>query len=418
MALIRIAEPKDYMYSKNPIVYAWETDHYAAYNARMVMEILMDFGSGMEPIGTIEKRPDKNNRYVFNISDILDSAIIEYDMLALSEMNWDNPLKKVNKTLREYTVRVVEYYNNPEETDDTEPAIRKYVIKGGLTHEVFPNLEPWFKEYLAQTNQFLTWLPQKSIINQTQPVTLFFFNYSDTPYTDLKAEFKIAYYDPSTNTNSTTLLTKATGTILDPGQIIILPVHPKAAGLFLLDPSLIITEFTVTLLNEDTVVSETRIFQIDYTPRLHEKNFAYLNSLGGIDHIRCTGKVEPKIEFTSGNAERDPQLNIDYQGEVGYADYDAQIGLKTEFNQSDWESMHVVSGPKTHLEVECFRDFRLSPLKFEYIHVPSSRYLPIIMDQKNYTLPKTGNYPFYYSFNYKYAFQNRVFTPGKSLKLL
>jgi hypothetical protein len=222
--------------------------------------------------------------------------------------------------------------------------------------------------------------------------------------------FSLQFYDETTNTITAITHTKAAGVVLNNKQIIIFPCDPTSASLYDLEPTKKLLSYTVVAMDDETIVSEERTFYLDYVERPDEKCFAYLNSLGGIDHIRCTGKIHPKVDFTGGNSERDPELIIPDSGPE-LALYDPEIPLMREFNLEESESIRVFSGPKTYREVDCFRDFKLSPLKFEFLHWYVGRYLPIIIDQKSINLPKTSEYPFTYDFVYKYAYRNPVYTP-------
>ncbi len=408
MTLVLKAVAPDIAYTMNPIVYAWETDHASEYNARMVMEILMIFDSGPEVIGMVEKRPNQDNIYVFNIAELLNDAIEQFDILAVTELNWDNPLKICSKTQRTYQIRVTEFWGDPENTDGYETPFEKKVVRGGLQHQEFPIFHDWFKGFMPKNKMYLSWLPLQMTIHPKQPITLFLMNYRDIEWSSIKMEFKMDFWDPISNSHIEHTIWKDSLVAVSPGEIIIFPVDPTSADLYSTDPDKQLTSYSVTAYFEETIISETRTYHIDWIDRPDQKTFAYLNSLGGIDHIRCYGSMHPKVDFTQGNAERDAML---YFNGTLQTLYDPTIPIITNFNLEESESVKVFSGAVSHREVDCFRDFKLSPLKFEYLDRPQKRYIPIVIDQKSFNLPKTGNYPFYFDFTFKYAFNNRVYTP-------
>ncbi|HMT29425.1 MAG TPA: hypothetical protein PKD91_09120 [Bacteroidia bacterium] len=408
MTLTARAVPPAVAYTKNPILYAWETDMYNEYNDRMIMKIKVYYESGLMLIAELEKKPNTDNFFVFDISGVLDAAIQEFDILKFSELNWDDSLKKCSKTILEYRIEVVEYWGDSTDKDDTITPIEAWCVKGGLDPKIYPICDPFFEEYILDTQKFLTWIPQKSIISPFQPVTLFLYNYSGSTWNSLQAHFSLTLLDEATNTLSTVLELKAIDTYLAYQEILMIPAGPLNAELFDVDPSKKLIRYTLTIQDDETVVSETRTYILDYIKRNDDKCFAFLNSLGGIDHIRTTGRIDPKSEFSSGHYDRETIPMI----ADGTSTYDGSRALKADFNGIEAESIKIFSGPLTFQELEIFRDFRLSQFKFEYLmKAANPRYVPIYLDSKSFSLPKSNEYPYTLEFNIKHSFESKVFTP-------
>jgi len=412
MSLVQKAQPQPISFTKNPIVFSWETDNYTEYDARMIMTVEMMFEAGWTEIGKIEKRPNSDHQYVFEIEEILDAAINQYDFLRVDQLNYDNPLSLVVKTMRQYRVTIIEYWGDPETTDETVEAIAMACMKGGIAHQWYPFNFKFFTDYLNTTKRFLTWYPGKSLISPKQPQTLFLHNYTDELWSDIKIGFSCAYHIFDTNTIENELIVKDCVTSVYPGYSFIIPAGPLAAGLTILDSSKRLIAYAVFayLGASEAGISISMTYEIDHTPRPHERCFAFVNSLGGFDHIRTTGTLSPKIEFAGGEFERDKKLVIT---DTGDGLYNTHEPLKSQFNLSESETIKVSSGPTTRQMVDLFRDFRLSPLKFEYlIQNGTPKYVPILIDDKSMSFPKTGEYPYTVEFTYRYAFNNRVYTPN------
>jgi hypothetical protein len=395
--------PNGVAYTKNPIVFAFSTDKFAEYNARMYASIVVN----SVVIATIEERPDPNtHQYVFRLQQYLDDYINEYDFLKESELAFTAALPVCSKTAIEYTVNFEEKYSEADTSDASPTSFTGIAIKGGINFESFPDDTDFFDNYLTDTKKFLTWLPEKMKISRLQPITLYFYNYTEGTLNELILSITAKLFNGTTVTTGSDSLNITTA--LAAKDILIVPCGPESIDLFSLFPGSEVLEYTVSLDNHGTQVSEERTFVIDRIIRSNDRIFSYLNSLGGVDHILCTGKAENKGEYSGSVAQREVALDLTSNA----ASYNRMNPQFFDYNLRENILKKVHSGPKTLREIDCFRDFRLSPFKMEYLLLSSPKYVPILFDGKTNTYPKDKDSAPAFDFSYRYGFENNVFTPA------
>lgn len=137
-----------------------------------------------------------------------------------------------------------------------------------------------FWDKLNYNKYFLSWAPLTRYISPTEPVKIYYLNYSGATTLNVKAKLYTA------STDSTVDVDTIASTDMTVYEIILSPDKVDYTGIS--DETLVMME--VWAENESGVrVSEIRSYVMDYAHYEHERYFLFLNSLGAYEVIRSTG---------------------------------------------------------------------------------------------------------------------------------
>lgn len=392
--------PHTTVFSKNPVVFTFDASaNYVQENYRIEALLEINFGSGYKEVAVSEWRPHPVTHIVtMNIESWLNAVFKEYD--------WDNNPEVIidkiiicNKSILPFKFSFYEKYD-PAYSLASDP-FQGSVIIGGLNFQAFPKIN-FFQTFLPSQLKFLTWLPKKINILHRQPFTLFYFNHSPDTWDKLALNVTAFFIKPNGVITQSSVAIDLTALAADPGKLFFFKCGPQSLNLYALQPDYELLKYHLTLVNNEENISETKTFIIDRDNRKRSRIFAYLNSLGGIDHFFTTGKADAKPEYTSALAVFEPEIT---DGE-----YNTIPGQKYQWNQSEALPVKVRTGYKTLEEINCMRDFFLSPFKLEF-NRRTNKYLPILLDSKSINFPKDNDGSPSVEFTFRYAFDNKTFTP-------
>lgn len=217
------------------------------------------------------------------------------------------------------------------------------VLKGGVSQRQvsiwYASGASFYSTYIA-AKKFLTQRPQDDFCHPSQPVKLWFFNEN---FTVNKIRFVCNYADAGQVTTNITI-TQSSNKLYE------LNVNPYHNGLSMVNVAgAKLLNWTVTLYNDATPVSDTRHFQYDY--RYCERPFwlMFANSLGGIDDIYLSGSATEGFETQSTEVYKP-------------AAEDATVFDRTLItpNKTGRNSWNISSGYKSATQILHLRDLLLS----------------------------------------------------------
>ena len=140
-----------------------------------------------------------------------------------------------------------------------------------------------FWDKLNYNKYFLSWAPLTRYISPTEPVKLYYLNYSGATTLTVKAKLYTA------TTDSTIDVDTISADDMTVYEIVLSPDKVSYTGIS--DQTLVMMD--VWIENESSVrVSEIRTYMMDYQHYEHERYFLFRNSLGAYEIIRSTGIMQ------------------------------------------------------------------------------------------------------------------------------
>jgi hypothetical protein len=184
-------------------------------------------------------------------------------------------------------------------TDVTGPV--EYVIKGRLNENQFPAWgDLFFTKYLDANMKFLTWQPDGGMVDVDMPVVLSFLTNFESKPTSLRLWCTVIRNDSSTETWKVEEYSA-----VELYSLLSVSVGYGALGLAGKEGVTGIFKYKIWLGNEaDLRVSEERSFVVDRRYFEYVRYLVMVNSLGGIDVVRCTGVMDRSLKLMVKTAER------------------------------------------------------------------------------------------------------------------
>ena len=184
-------------------------------------------------------------------------------------------------------------------TDVTGPV--EYVIKGRLNENQFPAWgDLFFTKYLDANMKFLTWQPDGGMVDVDMPVVLSFLTNFESKPTSLRLWCTVIRNDSSTETWKVEEYSA-----VELYSLLSVSVGYGALGLAGKEGVSGIFKYKIWLGNEaDLRVSEERSFVLDSRYFEYVRYLVMVNSLGGIDVVRCTGVMDRNLKLMVKTAER------------------------------------------------------------------------------------------------------------------
>lgn len=279
--------------------------------------------------GNFNLKPDANGKVYFYFNAYIDS-LLTYNMPANSLVNeCDTQYTQFFVHTREvWDADVTEAFNEHEESK-MRVALKMGVEKHRYSRNNFFN-------YFDANKCFFTWVPTNRFVFVNQPNYLTVFIPSGN--TD-GLKVRVAY----TKFDGTRIIFFHSIAGLE-GYLFHLNVNPVTLGIIASAAGDLVQRFTVSILDaaDQTIINPFTFF-IDYTPLYNYYDLLYFNSLGGVDSIRVTGKVNSSFDIQSERAEggfsllessvinKNPDtiataiaISRKYKGDAGWCDHKQQ----------------------------------------------------------------------------------------------
>lgn len=330
---------------------------------------------------TAKITPDANDNAVFQLQDGL------ADFFPLTDFN---PFAVVNmQLLTDNIVRAqfykAESYGEPQ-VDQASTLVETFtVLNGGLPKQI---TEDFFAEILPVTKQFLTWAPSRKRVTQIQPELLHFFVYSNT-ITELNLIAKLYFTDGTNSTHTIDTVTAVTAE-----QIYRMPSGYTQLGLSALAASKVVSKYEVYLTNQaDVIVSDLRLYVMDYQDNLENRFWLFTNSLGVFEIIRTEGKTSETHELTK-------ETSSNYLP----AGYPVSLGEIQSRTLGSTETLDVSTGYlDSKTEAVWAKEILLSDKVF--LLTADSR-IPYRITTRNYTPYQDKNFRYFLRFQAVLAYNN------------
>lgn len=300
-------------------------------------------------------------------------------------------VQRNTKSCRKYYIRYAEAYGSTQVIKKVKSTPVKWVMLGGTGKaaedgfsipDTFLNggYHLFLKQEPASKNLALTQCEWLSMVWLTGPIASI----------KLKVKTYFTVGDPVTHDAFTiTDLAKYDKVSFPSG-----PTQLNLPGLYV---DQIITYYEVWLTDgADAPVSEIKTYRLNYEYQAAPRWFSYLSSFGCYDTIYTIGKGSVEYDLISQKATLTKTNTFQFSsGEV--IEFDTQLEHKET----------VLSGYVSKRELKRYRDFFLSPNKFQ---VRSSRAYPVMLNSKSIKELRDNDYLFYVEFETGYRFTDELWT--------
>lgn len=275
---------------------------------------------------------------------------------------------------------------NPNYTN-TEASKPRIAIKGGIeSHRYARN--NFFVNYFDVQKPFFTWQPSHRMVWVDQPLYLTVFSKDGS----LKGCVLRVKHRTTANVETITNIS-----LTQEGFIVHIKTDPASLGI----PTADLYWWEVSIVKGvDIIVSGYRYYK-NYDPVYNATDLISINSLGGVDTIRLTGEITSGIERNNQDAEGG--FKTDEWSSIVKSHHASQQGItyRRTFKGD-------VGYQRTIEEQESLIGVLLSTLIYRII---DSRYVPVIINQKNLQLRKSTDKLVSFPVEGANSGEDEVFTP-------
>lgn len=277
------------------------------------------------------------------------------------------------------------------------------IVYGGLNKEKYPNVN-FFKGYLPQEKKFMTWRPRISYVDRTQEDYLTYFS-AISATTQLKVRVK-AYFDDGTNETATIHQTEVSAELY--GKMYQIPAGPVTSGASGINPLKNLTQYDLWIENQDNqVITEVMNFRLTtFKPSL-TRYILFLNSVGGYDVVRLTGKTAQSSEIEKQKVNK--YLDFDYLSSDG-----EEKNTHSKSNQTFEYSSGMFKGKYAEYMAEYMQDLLHSKKAYD---ITNGERIPINIAGGTFRIKETADFKYFTRFEAKLAYTDSLFTPSALPKL-
>ncbi len=324
-----------------------------------------------------------------NLSDSLTNAL-------LADGN-DRPNLKSSvagldsRFLRRYYIRYAEAYGDDQVIKKIHETGKYYALLGGISKE---RLEDFAFPDSFQSGDKLVFLkqdPKEKYIRPEQPEFLTMVTFT-RDFNTLTFKTKLYFTD---DTNQ--LISSFTFFNTDQYKRLTFPVGFVQNNLHLVSSTKQVLKYEVYLVDEnDTIVTETKTYWLDYDYKPYTKFFLYLSSFGTYDTHVTYGKGSTAYDLMKSSAD------ISRVGNFQLMD-----GEQIDFLTALANTETVTTGYRSKREIRQFKDLFLSRDKFI---VRKGRAYPVTLATKEIAEFKDGDNLFALSFEIGFGFKESLWT--------
>jgi hypothetical protein len=284
----------------------------------------------------------------------------------------------------------------------TESTNYRYVVKGGV-EQLKADYNNYFLNYHANNKPFATWQPKYRLVGLTDNfyMSILFKNFTaDT--TDRILSIIAYWVDGSSNNLAFSI--DPTNTYFGMYNFFAdadrLGINAIAAGRQLWKYTIQIVDSAVTPI----YFSELYVLEIDYRNFYNTKTFHYINSLGGVDHVRILGDTEEG--YNRAYSENEKFNGNIIVGTNQSATYGQSNFTRLNSFKSDVGLRH------TPQEILAYQELLTSPLIWEVV---DGKNIQVFILNKNESLIRKTNKRWGFPIEWRYGFTEQVYTPPVSL---
>ena len=337
-----------FYWSRNPITLA--LDAGAAYRAdpttkpglTFLCEVWVELeylsGAFTQVGGVLEQPADRAGRTTFEVQALLDGFLAPH-----VPPPGATGVQRADPLFRRFYLKYAESFGAPPVRAGTTVLTQSYVLLGGLN--AYESRQRTFAEaYLPTVKPFLTWEPPVKAVLPDQPEFLYYL--VQEALDGFRFQVRVQYTDGTSET-----LNLGGVDAVRRHEVYCRPVGYQALRLAALaGPRRVRAwEVWVTSVDEATVLSETRRYELDERPFPRRRYLLFATSLGGMATYAATGEALHEAELTGEEAARPLRPDDDpLQGDV-----------RVQARQLR-PVVRLASGPRTRAQVEAAQDLLLS----------------------------------------------------------
>jgi len=269
----------------------------------------------------IDAYRDQDDVFRFDLGPYLDAYCGQIG--GMPAHNLAAPSFFISQGVLQYYLQYAEQYQDvsdeaPEFKVQSLSYTRFRALAGGLNPLEYP-ANTNFIAQLPTTKRLLSWWPDGKLLSVDQPEFISWLNATGANR-NIGLRVIITYTDTTTDTINPILAD--TNHTVKAGEVVHVPVGYTALALAAVDVAKTVCEWTVTLIDDTSptplTYSITRRYVLDSYPRKQSRYLLWLNSLGGLDTLRCTGVQSTTRRTAKESLER--YLAPDYAALDGQAD--------------------------------------------------------------------------------------------------
>jgi len=366
-------------------------DEVLQENIKLLCDVYVEdvLNSGLfNKIVGFELDPDEDGAATFYIQSALRSRTgIDFPDYGLTA-----PVKCINNNKR-YYVKYAEKYGDPVEVKRYYLGDTGRVIRGGVSNLHFPDSSSYFDQLIARFFG-LSWQPDPKIKEGNTVDTQEFLMVIVPPgVTELHIQATVWYTD---GTDDSIDNVNTTAGMAD-YEIWCWATGFNALALGDLEPTKTPLKYRLAFIDQATNnQANTVMYYIDQKSELEDKTFLFVNSLGGVDTVRCTGIATDGFKIERNIAER--VLGYDFVATQG-ALFQSYARKQTINQQS--------TGWKTKEEIDWLEELFIS----EYVVLDDgTQWIPLIINKNTVQKYKSKDNLFALVFEYVYAWTDEVYS--------
>lgn len=335
-----------------------------------------------------EATPDSDYIAIFRLEETL-KPYLSHDKPSFNQAT----ITRCSNIMKRYYYRYAEAFGEPQVVQKlSNPTLTtKHVILAGYGYKDFP-ASTFVANHITGNagKKFLTTQPRTKTITTTQQEYLYLYNTATSGTMTIKLK---VYYTDGTSSALTDKTTASAGY----NQVYIFPVGYAQLAVAAVDSTKTVKYYEVYVYDVDHS-SETFTYYVDHKRYRLSRYFLFLNSLGGMDTLWCSGQEE---EIGMEVSMEEARLVEEYN----YAATDAQI---TAYNAEFRDTVKVHTGWKTKEYIDHLRDLLISEAIYE---IGSAAYIPVRLKPFSGTLYWNKSNKYSLELEFATAFLNEAYNP-------
>jgi hypothetical protein len=382
-------------FSRNPVTFntsaapAWNSPFVSNVRVRDDIRIEETEGSGNYASSMqIELPPASDGAVTFQVREAfrnmlhaLPPALNALDMVPLTDR-----IRNFKHFIATLFDDEVEPFGEYEETETHR------VMMGGLSKFAFKATN-FFYQYLPSTRKFMTWAPVEKQVDRNQEDYLTYFNFN-TLTTEIRLNFQ-AFFDDGTAERKLVSTIPAEG-----GQLYLIPAGPANSGVLTVNAGKNIVKYRLYLTNQNNkMISEVRTYFIDTISSPNKRILLFLNSLGGYEVIRVTGRGQQGVEIEKDTIVK--FLPHTYSALDGEMEVNASV------------LRHVTNISSGYLPSKAWLDYMKDLLRSERVFdVTDGKRKPVVINPGSFDLYEDQNYELFVRFTIVESYDDENYTPA------
>ena len=372
-------------------------------NFSFLLELFVEQGYRSGVYGKVEASQLPNAIYkptpnTSSQADIyLQDALIDYLTFDLPQLPADDILVKLcEKTQVRWWCRITETYGNPAITQPWAQARERsgYAVKSGLNDEEYtPTYNPMPAE-ASTVNKWMTKCPEKEIL-PSQPEWLS-FRRDDADIAKIVIRVTFANGNLYSSGLAPQISEAQLNAVSQQNDIVMVEAGYDQLGLGAIPTSSPIVSWEMQLLDaSNNNLYKPRKYKVKEQPFLYLRYFIFQNSLGGVDTLRCTGKLT-KVQKVERTKSRRPR------------EYSFQMPERLLISTvTDEEMLYEIStGHITKAYADYLQELMRSEYVFEY---RNGAYFPVQIEQGSLQLFTEDSGMYSLSFKYIAAYDEKIY---------